>query len=113
MEKSVKIRGIIAVIALIIAAAAFVGGVIFALPDAEGIADILGCGGVFALFATDLVAAISHFPEFHDHFKPMLFAPVIGWIIYLFLIIGIPLFFGWLFIIVDLIRYIIAKKKEG
>lgn len=43
----------------------------------------------------------------------MLFAPVIGRMIYLFLIIGIPLLFGRLFIIVDLIRYIIAKKKEG
>ena len=61
-------------------------------------------GGIFP--------GITHISAIFNRISRLLAFPFVGWAIWLWLIIGIPFLGGWLFMLVDLIKFLMLRKEE-
>ena len=113
-RKVIKLRGIVAMIfAVLTVLAAIVLTIVFlASGDAKSVGDAIGGAAVFSFSFGGLIPGFSHIDTIFSKLKFLLYIPVAGWVIFLILILGVPMFGGWIFMLVDFVKYMNLKKKE-
>ncbi len=116
-RKTTKIRGIVAVVFGVISIILYIAIIVDhfmsgsnALAKTANEAFLQGI--LVALIVGGIIPGFSHIDIIFDKLKVLLFIPVVGWMAFLLLVLLIPTFGGWLFMLVDLIKYLIMKKND-
>ena len=111
-KKEIKIRGWIAgvftAVSIIITIALFfkfLGG-------DDPIHEVLAAAMLLGFVAGGLIPGISHLPSILNKSMILIAFPFIGWAIMICIIICIPTLCGWLFMLIDLVKFLLLKKEE-
>ena len=111
-KKDIRIRGWIAVVFSVISAAIILVLFVMALLEHNTFIVSLGTGLMVGLVVGGIIPGFSHFSGILCKIEILLAIPIIGWAIWLYIIIGVPFLFGWIFMIVDLIKFLKLRKEE-
>ncbi len=116
-RKVTKVRGIVAIVFLVISAIIYIAVIVdhfvfgsHALAKTANEAFLQGI--LVALIVGGFLPGFSHIDVIFAKLKVLLYIPFAGWIAFLLLILLIPTFGGWIFMLVDLVKYLIMKKKD-
>lgn len=112
MDKETKLRGYTAIFFTIVSV--ILTAMIFKFVTGNG--DSFDQAAISSLMLGftlgGFVPGITHLSSIYPKLKNLLYIPFVGWAAFLVLIIGIPEFTGWIFMFVDLFRFIHAARKE-
>lgn len=66
---------------------------------------------ILGLLIGGMMSGLLHIGSVYKKIKNLLYIPAFGWIIFICLIIGIPLYGGWIFMLCDFFKYLKARKQ--
>ncbi len=110
MKKN-KIPGIVALIFTVLSLALTVVFLVLSLKDGENFLKSLIGAPMLGFTIGGMIPGFCHASAIHQKIKFLLLIPFAGWAIYLMLIIGIPYLGGWIFMLVDLFRFLKSRKE--
>ena len=110
MKKN-KIPGIVAIIFTVLSLALTVVFLVLSLKDGENFLESLLGAAMLGFTFGGMIPGFCHVTAIHQKIKFLLLIPFAGWAIYLMLIIGVPYLGGWIFMLVDLFRFL--KDRKG
>ena len=111
MNKDIKLKGISALIFTIISAALTLIFFALSLKDGESFLGTLVAAPMLGFTFGGMIVGFCHASVIHQKIKGLLLIPIAGWAIYLMLIIGIPYLGGWIFMLVDLFKFLKSRKE--
>ena len=113
-NKEIRTRGIIAAVftALSVAATIFLTIWILCSGEAESFIEALVGSALLGFVFGGWIPGLTHTGAVFDKIKKLLYLIPVGWAIFLVLIIGIPYLGGWIFMLVDLTKFIKARKEN-
>ena len=112
MKNNTKFQGIFAMIFTVISVVLTIIFFVLCLKDGESFLGTLVAAPMLGFTFGGLIVGFCHASVIHQKIKGLLLIPIAGWAIYLMLIIGIPYLGGWIFMLVDLFKYLKSRKGE-
>lgn len=113
-NKKIRIRGYIASVFTVISVLISLIVVLSALRSgsADNIFEALAGGLIFGFVVGGTIPGITHIKEIFFKIAGLLGIPIVGWGVWLVLILGIPYLGGWTFMLADLFTFL-KLRKEG
>ena len=111
-KKEIKNRGWIAVVFTIISVVISIVLFFISLDEDEPIYEIIIAANMLGFIVGGLIPGITHLPHILSKLKLLIVLPYAGLIILTGLIICIPLLGGWLFMLIDLVKFLMLRKEE-
>lgn len=111
-RKDIIIRGWIAIVFSIITAAITLTFLIKSVGGDDPIHEVVAASLMFGFVVGGIIPGFTHICRIFDKIVPLLALPIIGWAIWLWLIIGVPFLGGWIFMIVDLVKFLLLRREE-
>ena len=109
--KKTKFLGIVAVIFTVLSLVLTVVFLVLCLKDGESFLESLIGAAMLGFTFGGMIPGFCHASAIHQKIKGLLLIPIAGWAIYLMLIIGIPYLGGWIFMLVDLFKFLKSRKE--
>lgn len=111
-RKEIKLRGWVAVVFAAISAVITLTFLIKSVGGDDPIHEVIAASLMFGFVIGGIVPGFTHVSAIFNKLKILLAFPVIGWAIMLELIIGVPFLGGWIFMIVDLVKFLLLRREE-
>ena len=111
MNKETKLRGIAAMIFTVLSIALTIVFFVTFTKNGDSISDSLISSPMLGFTLGGMTIGFTHVSSIRRKIEGLLSIPLVGWAIGLLLIIGIPYFGGWIFMLADLFKYLKARKE--
>lgn len=73
--------------------------------------EIIFLSPVFGLMYGGLIPGLFHIGDVYRKIKNLLYIPVLGWVLFIQLIVAVPICGGSIFMLVDFFRFLKARKR--
>ena len=110
--KGKDISGIVSVIFLGISAVLTVVLFIASLKTGETFLKSFISAPILGLMLGGIIPGLCHIPAVNEKCSSLLLIPFLGWMLWLFIVLGLPFYGGWVFMLIDFIRYRRNKREE-
>ena len=111
-RKDIIIRGWIAIVFSIITTAITLTFLIKSVGGNDPIHEVIAASLIFGFVIGGIVPGFTHVSAIFNKLKILLAFPVIGWAIMLELVIGVPFLCGWIFMIIDLVKFLLLRRED-
>ena len=110
-NKEIQLRGWVSIVCMVISAIIALMFFIKAVGN-DSLPEVIVSSLIVGFVVGGIFPGITHISAIFNKISRLLAFPFVGWAIWLWLIIGIPFLGGWLFMLVDLIKFLMLRKEE-
>lgn len=110
-NKEIRLRGWVSIVCMVISAIIALMFFIKAVGN-DSLPEVIVSSLIVGFVVGGIFPGITHISAIFNKISRLLAFPFVGWAIWLWLIIGIPFLGGWVFMLVDFVKFLMLRKEE-